>query len=480
VPPTQNALDPLHGTLNCQGIAIFLRQTAESKRISDPATPDTAPDANTFVAGADSPEVENVLDQVMNRPWSSQQLPPLAKWVVNNEKPLDLLLEASKRPRYYAPSPTLINNQRNLLIEMLLPLTQSVRESGRSLSARAMWHLGESRPDRAWQDLHAVHRLSRLFTQGTTLIDQLIALATSGLACDGTVTLLHHGQLSSELAEQIQRDLSALPSFNVMSRSLGKFERAAALDAFIRVGSGGSGEAFSAMTGGSNDDYGATALNVVSVDWNLVLRETNGWYDRLTAAAEISNYAERQAALEQIDTDIRQLFTQSREPTNVLAGLVSRQQRSKLVSAIMLSLFLPALEAATEAQDRENADLELVRVAAALAVYRAEHGAYPETLDELVPGVLAALPADFYNNKPYVYLREGEGYLLYSQGKNGTDDGGSHEQWKMYRGRRLDDFDEQAAANVRPAIRTGADDISIRVPRPAFELPELPPADGEQ
>jgi hypothetical protein len=37
-------------------------------------------------------------------------------------------------------------------------------------------------------------------------------------------------------------------------------------------------------------------------------------------------------------------------------------------------------------------------------------------LEELVPSVLAALPVDLYNAKPFVYKRDGDGYLLYSLG----------------------------------------------------------------
>ena len=45
-------------------------------------------------------------------PWMSEQIPPLAEWVAANQKPLDLIVEATKRPRYFSPSPTLINNKQ--------------------------------------------------------------------------------------------------------------------------------------------------------------------------------------------------------------------------------------------------------------------------------------------------------------------------------------------------------------------------------
>ena len=45
----------------------------------------------------------------------------------------------------------------------------------------------------------------------------------------------------------------------------------------------------------------------------------------------------------------------------------------------------------------------------------------------MAPGVLDKLPVDLYNAKPFVYKPTSDGYLLYSRGANGTDDGGSND-----------------------------------------------------
>jgi hypothetical protein len=119
------------------------------------------------------------------------------------------------------------------------------------------------------------------------------------------------------------------------------------------------------------------------------------------------------------------------------------------------------------AQDRANAKLDLVRLAAALAVYRAEKGSYPHNLDELVPGVVASLPVDLYTAKPFQYRRIGDGYLLYTAGPNGQDDGGSNEQMGVYEGDNPNDFSDSEAETMREKIRLGADDFAIRVPRPS-------------
>ena len=61
----------------------------------------------------------------------------------------------------------------------------------------------------------------------------------------------------------------------------------------------------------------------------------------------------------------------------------------------------------------------------ALREYRRRHGAYPNALAELVPETLPRTPIDYVDGAPLRYRRSSAGYLLYSVGENGVDDGGN-------------------------------------------------------
>ena len=62
----------------------------------------------------------------------------------------------------------------------------------------------------------------------------------------------------------------------------------------------------------------------------------------------------------------------------------------------------------------------------ALQAYHAEHNAYPDSLATLVPTYLHAVPGDpFALNQPLRYHQTAQGYLLYSIGPDGKDDGGT-------------------------------------------------------
>ena len=68
--------------------------------------------------------------------------------------------------------------------------------------------------------------------------------------------------------------------------------------------------------------------------------------------------------------------------------------------------------------------LRNLRVAFALAAYRADHRRYPAKLGELAPKYLAAVHGDLFSGTALLYRPSEKGYLVYSVGVNGKDEGG--------------------------------------------------------
>jgi hypothetical protein len=85
-------------------------------------------------------------------------------------------------------------------------------------------------------------------------------------------------------------------------------------------------------------------------------------------------------------------------------------------------------------------------LAFALAAYRGEHKRYPDKLEALAPTYLAEVPSDLFSGKALIYRPSENGYLLYSVGVNGRDDGG------------------RGSADTPPG-----DDLHVRMPLPALQ-----------
>ncbi len=405
----------------------------------------------------------DLVGEAGDRPWKSEQLPALARWVEQNQKPLDLLVEASKRPRYYSPSPNMLDGSDDMLIASLwLPCVQMIRGTTRTLPVRAMWNLGEGRTAEAWQDLLACHRIARLTSKSPTLVGQLVALAIDGVACNVTTPFLHHADLDAEAAREILAELQKLGPASSCLRAMDQGERLMYLDIAQTLMTGKEG------LGALGLPSEADVLFRVKIDWNLVLRNGNLWHDELVAAAKLPTRKQRTAEFDRINQKLARVSLRPKNPSAWVGSALNSTRRSEMISDILLSTMLPATTAAFNAEDRTNTQLELTRLAAALAVYCAEQGAYPEQLADLVPGVLAKLPVDLYSEKSFLYERKDDGgYLLYSVFENGIDDGGD----SCMNGEVIDG----EWGGMQPeGFDYAKSDLVIRVPVPAFEYPTLP------
>lgn len=93
-------------------------------------------------------------------------------------------------------------------------------------------------------------------------------------------------------------------------------------------------------------------------------------------------------------------------------------------------LLVPAIAKVHEAATLHFARIEVCRLGLALKLYRARHGAYPETLEELTPAFLKEEPVDPFTGKPLIYRQSGQGFILYSLGPNQKDDKGQEKEIK--------------------------------------------------
>lgn len=457
VPNKRDALLPLFGERNREAVAAFLNNLPANRG------------SRTTTLTAKDEVVYDAISESMESPWTSAQLPPLFEWVAANEKQLNELVEGSKRTRYYSPSLSLINGTNESLLAMTFDGISHVRDVARTLSVRAMWNIGEGNYDRAWQDILAIYRWSRLVSQCGTLIDQLVAIAIDGIASADALALLSDRDLPSDTARKIQRDLAELPDISQMARCLNNGERLFAVDMVI-ANLQGPATLLVDINFEENDPF--RPLDYVSFDWNVVLRRINAWYDRVAEVGGLATYTARDQALAESEQELGRMASQFKYPTAWIGGLISRERRSGLLAENLLSLSASSNRACLAAEDRANNEMALTRLASALAVYRAEHGAYPEKLDALVPDVLPELPVDLYYEKPFVYRRDGEGYLLYSAGPNGQDDGGSNRTTSILAGRYVHQLDPTGEKMLWEQIPEKADDLAIRVPTPPFKLPE--------
>jgi hypothetical protein len=389
------------------------------------------------------------LDLAIQRPWSKKEFPVFAEWLEANEEPLALLTEASKRPRRYDP---LLPDKDDIVLTSLSLAVIEYRNVVRALSARAMLRAGEGRVDQGWDDLMTCHRLARLVGQGPMLIDALVAIAIDCVASERDQGILSCVNLKSPQVAKMRRDLGQLPPMPKMVDKLDVSERFMYLDAVSCVARRGISSLPTILGGGTNGVAQNSLIDAIGsvVDWNVPLRMGNSWYDRFVDAFSSPPRTERKAALDKIDEDLRKLSKECGDWKSLAVSILSegRQAISERIGRLFASLFLPAISICVNAEDRATMQFELAKLAFALAAYHADSGSYPGKLAELTPKYIAEVPKDIFSDSDLHYQREGDGYLLYSVGVNGRDDGG----------KRIEDrsTDENSSEDW--------DDLAIRIP----------------
>lgn len=109
-----------------------------------------------------------------------------------------------------------------------------------------------------------------------------------------------------------------------------------------------------------------------------------------------------------------------------LAGLPARELNARLLSPCFAHDFLPALIQANEAMQCAVAHEAALKLMLAGQLYFRLHGDWPAKLEDLVPEILAELPADPLgkSGETLRLKRDGDDLLIYSVGWNGNDDGG--------------------------------------------------------
>jgi hypothetical protein len=419
-----------------------------------PARGDYFVDLGRFMKERPDPALHDQLGRCGKRPWTAKEYPAIAAWLEANEKPLALVVEASKRPHYFSPLvPGRTGKGRDGLIGVLLPGVQKCRALASALLARALLRVGQGRTADAWQDLLACHRLARLVGRGGTLIELLVGIALDALASKAELAFLDGSKLKAKQTIACLRDLHRLPPMPAVADKVDLGERFMFLDCVMLIQRGGI-ETLAALADGTRakrvDPEAQQALD--SINWGPALRTGNRWYDRMAAALRVKDRTERERKLEQIEQDLKKLHNQVGGAGGLVKALAAKDTAEGLGQAIgdvLVTMLVPAVGKVQQAGDRAAQIQANLHLAFALAAYHSDHGRYPQKLDELEPKYVKTIARDIFSGKPLTYRPSGKGYLLYSVGVNGRDDGG----------RGYDD-------------KPPGDDLNVRMPLPG--LPPLP------
>lgn len=410
-------------------------------------------------------------------PWKADEQPALAEWLESNGDSLDRLVAAADKPRYWFPSPSLLDEQPGLPGNMRFPDIQPLRDVVRLLRGRAMLHLGEGRHYAAWRELRAIRRWGYLLRDpGSGRGDGVVfltSLAISGTAESAIVIhLLGDPDLPPDLVESIREEyLEGDVPIDLVELLRGDWLSLFDSTVWIaqRMPEARSTRSALVLQGMRANPVMAGIL-ATRLDWNAILELLNEGRDDLNAALSRPTYLARLAEAYRLTRAWHAAVPPPGGETwsaEEILLILDTRRRAEAAAHYLLDEGAPLAVVYLDALTRWQAGVELSRTAAALAAWRADRptgaGPYPEQLDELVPRYLARVPIDPFTDLPLRYERRGDGYLLMSVGHNGIDDGGDDQFLEIVDG-------EWSTEEERDAGSRG--DLVVRMP-----VPRRPPAD---
>jgi hypothetical protein len=249
------------------------------------------------------------------------------------------------------------------------------------------------------------------------------------MACDAALVYIDRADLSSKQALERLKELNEFPPMRPLADNTNLWKRMMCLETIQLLHRGADAPPFFFDKNVRLTPEDLKALQ--ALDWVAAMQTLNKWCDRQTAALRLKDRAARDRELDKIEEELkasRRLELGDRDEfLKLLSTKEGRTAAGKKVGDALGGFMFLLSRKTHPTLDRSAQAERNLRIAFALAAYRADTGAYPKALADLAPKYLAAVPDDLFSGKPLIYKPTEKGYLFYSVGPNGKDDDGHGE-----------------------------------------------------
>jgi hypothetical protein len=299
----------------------------------------------------------------------------------------------------------------------------------RALALRAMLRLGADDVLGARADAMTIHRLARLVGQMPLLLSAYWACILESTAYEVDIRIANYDHLTVTQARIARHAIEDLLAVCDVVEAVDIGQRYAFLDFTQSLAMGGM-DKVAIISVIPVNRFWELCLSCVParavINFDVPLRRGNETFDALVAALREPDPQRRAAMVAEID---KRVYMPEGDPTlKLMANWLFSGTLREHLGEYAFRLLYACLEGPVRHIDRRHmramALRDLARLAFALAAYRADHQAYPASLDKLVPDYIPKLPIDVFSQEDLHYSASGDSYLLYSVGPNRLDDEG--------------------------------------------------------
>jgi hypothetical protein len=345
------------------------------------------------------------------------QLSSILTWLEANQGAFKALREGSQRPGYWSKyqgnetetelskTPMATALMTSGLVGDATEILTGYKRLARALRWQIQYEADNGDIETALSNSVALTKFSGHLQGHGLLIEQLVGIAIEGLARSVTFTLLDRVEVPADVLKNTQKELNKQfgrqgPVFSLEAEKAFWYDHIQRT--FTDDGQGGGRPL-------------KEALPIVVGDWK----------DALLGLTTFS-YPGRQEMVEKIE----QFYNQTDVLLKQTSADAGSEDRAKQLDEIaehnpMLRVLASAYGRISNIVWRMKTGRQALLTVLAVKRYEKEKGRHPTSLDELVAAdYLKILPIDSYSDKPLVYKKTDDNFILYSFGPNFTDDGG--------------------------------------------------------
>ena len=353
--------------------------------------------------------VYNQWHETLRQPWTAKEYPYIAAWLARTDEVTAKLIEICRnRTSYYHP----LVSDIPLFYDVPLPYVQSLRTVARHFQCRGNWEFAQGNIDEAMECAFSSVRLGQTLRKGSwSIVEDLVGIACTGIGNYQVTTYLTELPEEKDAAwilqkkkeyDAIEAEIGPLPWVPIWCLT----ERLGTLSAvqLIAVEPNVAHEWFKppCIEEEIFAKYEKLFHSGVEYDWNKVMKRLNDFYDDWEDTYWLSSWPRRFQASARLERRANEFRNTD------LDGTPERQ-----AADFMLGNFMSSIEGIMYALARAEWDRRVTSVAFALAAYRADHnGESPDSLEQLVPKYLDAVPDSPFTEKPLRYLKRAKDVLI--------------------------------------------------------------------
>jgi hypothetical protein len=350
-------------------------------------------DATMYYAAPNKPELMPVAGQGelpgRAEPLSEETRQLVGQYLAQNKRALELLGKAASIEDSRYPIDLSAGSAA------LMPHLAEIRDVGHLLLLGAIWHAENNEGESAVEAVVSIFGVARTLAKEPLLVSQLVRFACESIGVSAIEQVVNRMKLGDE---QLARLSQAFEQGEDESGLLRGFagERCAVFDV-LRVPDGVDPQVFGVPRSMRLLYPVYRAMGLTDKGATIYLDLMDGLFDVLRLPEH-----KRIKAAEAIEAEIED---------------VPRIY-------VMMHMLMPAHLRIFQLSLSNVARLRTVRAGLAIERYRLANGKLPDKLAELVPAYLDAVPKDPFDGQELRYKRLEKGYVVYSIGEDGSDDGG--------------------------------------------------------